>query len=90
MHRKRLLLGISVVVGLGLIWSGLAMAASPKRGGTLRVAYGNKISHHDYHTAPGYEMMWVAMNVGCGLINVTPDGEFVGDVATSWTVSADG
>lgn len=44
-----------------------------KRGGTLRVAYGNKISHLDFHTAPGYEMMWVAMNIGCGLVNITPD-----------------
>jgi peptide/nickel transport system substrate-binding protein len=78
------------IVSLMLIVSSFAIAAEPKRGGTLRVAYGNKISHHDYHTAPGYEMMWVAMNVGCGLINITPDGQFVGDAATSWDVSADG
>jgi ABC-type transport system substrate-binding protein len=35
-------------------------------------------------------MMWVAMNLGCGLVNITPDGQFVGDAATSWEVSADG
>ncbi|PON16240.1 hypothetical protein C2W62_19485 [Candidatus Entotheonella serta] len=60
-----------------------AVAQEPKRGGTLRVAfrvaYGNKVSHLDFHTAPGYEMMWVAMNIGCGLVNITPDGQFVGD-----------
>src|SRR5262245_52128125 len=66
-----------------------AEAQAPKRGGTLRVAYGNEIANLDFHTAPGYEMMWVAMNVGCGLINITPDGKFVGDAAESWSVSPD-
>src|SRR3989454_12125788 len=68
----------------------LSAAQAPKRGGTLRVAYGNEIAHLDFHTAPGYEMMWVAMNVGCGLVNITPDGKFVGDAAESWQVSPDG
>src|SRR5437870_10702168 len=65
-------------------------AQGPKRGGTLRVSYGNEIAHLDFHTAPGYEMMWVAMNVGCGLVNITPDGKFVGDAAESWQISPDG
>ncbi len=68
----------------------LAEAQTPKRGGTLRVSYGNEIANLDFHTAPGYEMMWVAMNVGCSLTNITPDGKFVGDAAESWTTSADG
>src|SRR6266849_602106 len=68
----------------------LSAAQAPKRGGTLRVAYGNEIAHLDFHTAPGYEMMWVAMNVGCGLINITTDGKFVGDAADSWQTSPDG
>jgi peptide/nickel transport system substrate-binding protein len=67
-----------------------ALAAEPKRGGTLRVSYGNEIANLDFHTAPGYEMMWVAMNVGCSLTNITPDGKFVGDAAESWTTSTDG
>src|SRR5256886_17100893 len=57
---------------------------------TLFRSYGNEIAHLDFHTAPGYEMMWVAMNVGCGLVNITPDGKFVGDAAESWQVSPDG
>jgi ABC-type transport system substrate-binding protein len=65
-------------------------AQAPKRGGTLRVSYGNEVANLDFHTAPGYEMMWVAMNVGCGLINITPDGKFVGDAAESWQVAPDG
>jgi peptide/nickel transport system substrate-binding protein len=72
-----------------LLVSSAALAQTPKRGGTLRVSYGNEIAHLDFHTAPGYEMMWVAMNVGCGLVNITPDGKFVGDVAESWQTSAD-
>ena len=35
-------------------------------------------------------MMWVAMNVGCSLVNITPDSKFVGDAAESWTMSSDG
>jgi peptide/nickel transport system substrate-binding protein len=72
-----------------LLVSSAALAQTPKRGGTLRVSYGNEIAHLDFHTAPGYEMMWVAMNVGCGLVNITPDGKFVGDVAESWQASPD-
>ena len=52
-----------------LLVSSAALAQTPKRGGTLRVSYGNEIAHLDFHTAPGYEMMWVAMNVGCGLVS---------------------
>src|SRR5438477_4887252 len=69
---------------------GGAEAQTPKRGGTLRVSYGNEIAHLDFHTAPGYEMMWVAMNIGCGLVNITPDGKFVGDAAESWSSTPDG
>jgi peptide/nickel transport system substrate-binding protein len=90
MYRRSLRFGFIAVVSLLLVVSGTVLAAGPKRGGTLHVAYGNKISHLDFHTAPGYEMMWVAMNIGCGLVNITPDGQFVGDAAESWQVSDDG
>jgi peptide/nickel transport system substrate-binding protein len=90
MHHRSWWPSIVVVVSLLIGWSGMAMAQTPKRGGTLRVAYGNEIAHLDFHTAPGYEMQWVAMNIGCGLVNITPDGQFVGDAAQSWEVSPDG
>jgi peptide/nickel transport system substrate-binding protein len=93
MRSRRLVRGLLVGSSL-LAWTVLvplnADAQSPKRGGTLRVSYGNEIAHLDFHTAPGYEMMWVAMNVGCGLVNITPDGKFVGDAAESWQMSPDG
>ena len=83
-----LLLAASLV----LLWIAVvaAPASAQKRGGTLRVSYGNEIANLDFHTAPGYEMMWVAMNVGCGLVNITPDGKFIGDAAESWQTSPDG
>ena len=90
MGRSSFRVGVVVCVLILIMSWGAALAAEPKRGGTLRVAYGNKVSHLDFHTAPGYEMMWVAMNIGCGLVNITPDGEFVGDAASSWEVSDDG
>src|SRR5262245_37359004 len=81
---------LATVLTLASLISTPVDAQTPKRGGTLRVSYGNEIAHLDFHTAPGYEMMWVAMNIGCGLVNVTPDGKFVGDAAESWQVTPDG
>ncbi len=87
--RLGLLIGVPVLLGLTVLLSSVPAEAQPKRGGTLRVSYGNEIAHLDFHTAPGYEMMWVAMNVGCGLVNITPDGKFVPDAAESWQISSD-
>jgi ABC-type transport system substrate-binding protein len=94
MSSRSLVRGILIGSMLGWIAAALlpqlAEAQAPKRGGTLRVSYGNEIANLDFHTAPGYEMMWVAMNVGCGLVDITPDGKFVGDAAESWQMSSDG
>jgi peptide/nickel transport system substrate-binding protein len=88
-HRRSYLLGLILLTASLAAPPTGAEAQAPKRGGTLRVSYGNEIAHLDFHTAPGYEMMWVAMNVGCGLVNITPDGKFVSDAAETWQVSAD-
>ena len=79
-----------VLTTLAILSSSQGFAAEPKRGGTLRVAYGNEIAGLDFHTTAGYEMIWVATNVGCGLLNPTPDGKFVPDAAESWQISPDG
>src|SRR5574342_888677 len=80
--RSRPPLASLLLMFIALTWTATASlsaeAQTPKRGGTLRVSYGNEVANLDFHTAPGYEMMWVAMNVGCGLVNITPDGKFVG------------
>src|SRR5207244_6309065 len=84
------LVALTALASIIVTFAVSADAQTPKRGGTLRVSYGNEIASLDFHTAPGYEMMWVAMNVGCGLLNITPDGKFVGDAAESWQMSPDG
>ena len=90
MRSRHFLSGLTALASILFLLSDQGLAQTPKRGGTLRVSYGNEIAHLDFHTAPGYEMMWVAMNVGCGLVNITPDGKFVGDAAESWQMSPDG
>jgi peptide/nickel transport system substrate-binding protein len=90
MRSARFSMASLVLIASIVSWTLAADAQTPKRGGTLRVSYGNEIANLDFHTAPGYEMMWVAMNVGCSLTNITPDGKFVGDAAESWTTSSDG
>src|SRR5262249_27238982 len=90
MRLQRLVFGMTALVALSLFLSGPILATGPKRGGTLRVAYGNEIAGLDFHTVPGYEMVWVATNIGCGLISITPDGKFIPDAAESWQISPDG
>ena len=91
MRSRQLLVGLFVAILASTIAAPpSADAQAPKRGGTLKVSYGNEVANLDFHTAPGYEMMWVAMNVGCSLVNITPDAKFVGDAAESWTTSPDG
>lgn len=91
MTPQRSLVGVLTGVLAALV---VVLAAAPaeaqKRGGTLRVAYGNDILGMDFHSQPGYEMLWVVSNIGCGLVRLTPDGQFVPDAAESWQVSPDG
>src|SRR2546425_9544831 len=75
MRLRRLVFGMTALVALSVSLSGPVLAAGPKRGGTLRVAYGNEISHLDFHTAPGYELVWRGLNINSGLIRRTPDGK---------------
>src|SRR6266568_3965843 len=90
MRLSRLLLALAATLVVALVVSGVSPAEAQKRGGMLRVAYGNEIAGLDFHTTPGYEMVWVATNIGCGLIGITSDGKFAPDAAESWTISPDG
>jgi peptide/nickel transport system substrate-binding protein len=90
MRSTRLLLGMTAALALALVLSHVDPASAQKRGGTLRVAYGNEIAGLDFHTTPGYEMVWVATNIGCGLVGITPDGTIIPEAAESWQVSPDG
>src|SRR5438132_740663 len=89
MRTRRALAGLLVAAAC-VVPPLFAEAQEPKRGGNLRVAYGNEISNLDFYTAPGYELNWVAMNIGCGLLGITPDGKFVPSAAESWQISPDG
>ena len=90
MGSRSLRLG-TIAALVAAIWlAGTPPAEAQKRGGTLRVAYGNEIAGLDFHTVPGYEMVWVATNIGCGLIGITPDGKFLPEAAESWQISPDG
>src|SRR5882672_5710391 len=88
--RPGLLLGVISIISSLALSPLFSEAQSPKRGGTLRVSYGNEIAHLDFYTAPGYELNWVAMNIGCGLLGITPDGKFIPEAAESWQISPDG
>src|SRR5881296_229297 len=80
----------AAALALAIVGADVGTAAAQKRGGTLKVAYGNEIAGLDMHVTAGYEMIWVATNIGCGLIGITPDGKFVPDAAESWQISPDG
>jgi peptide/nickel transport system substrate-binding protein len=90
MRSNRRLVGITALLGVAIVFASVTTAAAQKRGGTLRVAYGNEILGLDFHTVPGYEMVWVATNVGCGLISLAADGKIIPDAAESWQISPDG
>ncbi len=90
MRSHRLLLGMAAALAVAIVFADVTTASAQKRGGALRVAYGNEIAGLDFHTTPGYEMVWVATNIGCGLIGMTPDGKFVPDAAEAWQISPDG
>ena len=54
MNRRPFLLALTALVVSIVFVSSAALAQTPKRGGTLKVSYGNSISNLDFHTAPGY------------------------------------
>ena len=59
-HLLRLGSALIALAGLFVVLPMAADGQAPKRGGTLRVAYGNEILGMDFYTTPGYEMVWVA------------------------------
>ena len=53
MRSHRLLLGMAAALAVGVLFAGVTSASAQKRGGTLRVAYGNDILGLDFHTQIG-------------------------------------
>src|SRR5918996_3127243 len=79
-----------IAVGVWLSIVGLALSATPKRGGTLTVVHGVDISHFDVQSAPGYESVWINMNIHNSLLNLDKDLKVVPDLAKKWEASPDG
>jgi peptide/nickel transport system substrate-binding protein len=81
---------VMLVIGVGVGLTGLALEAAPKRGGTLTVVQGVDISHLDVQSAPGYESVWINMNIHNSLLNLDKDLNVVPDLAKKWEASPDG
>jgi peptide/nickel transport system substrate-binding protein len=91
MKRSILLtLCLVIVVGGGLALAREALGASPKGGGTLTVVHGVDISNFDVQAAPGYEVVWINMNIHNSLLTLDKDLKPVPDLAKRWEVSPDG
>src|SRR5437867_3618316 len=91
MKRSSILaLCVVMVVGGGLALARDALAASPKRGGTLTVVHSVDISNFDVQAAPGYEVVWINMNIHNSLLTLDKDLKPVPDLAKKWEVSPDG
>src|ERR671925_2074704 len=91
MKRSSILaLCLVMVVAGGLAWVREALGASPKRGGTLTVVHGVDISNFDVQAAPGYESVWINMNVHNSLLTLDKDLNPAPDLAKRWEVSPDG
>jgi len=79
-----------MVLGGGLALAREALGASPKRGGTLTVVHGVDISNFDVQAAPGYEVVWINMNIHNSLLTLDKDLQPVPDLAKRWEASPDG
>ena len=79
----------AVVVAPGTLLSGMAQAAEPKRGGTLRLGMGG--GHTTDSLDPGLHEDSMAINLEYQLrsylTEVAPDGQLVGELAESWEVA---
>ena len=88
--RHGIALWLFIVVWLCFLGAQSALGATPKRGGTLTVVQGVDISHLDVQSAPGYESVWINMNIHNSLLNLDKDLNIVPDLAKTWEASPDG
>ena len=84
MKRSSILaLCLVMVVGGGLALARDALGANPKRGGTLTVVHSVDISNFDVQAAPGYEVVWINMNIHNSLLALDKDLQPVPDLASA-------
>ena len=89
-RRSILVLGLVLLVAGWLTLAQDALGANPKRGGTLTVVHGVDISNFDVQAAPGYEVVWINMNIHNSLLTLDKDLQPVPELAQRWEVSPDG
>jgi ABC-type transport system substrate-binding protein len=89
-QRSVLGLGLVLLVGGWLTLAQAALGANPKHGGTLTVVHGVDVSNFDVQAAPGYESVWINMNIHNSLLTLDKDLNPVPDLAQRWDVSPDG
>ena len=94
MKWRTLLTGTTALVGLSALPWRVTMAGhkgesgTPKRGGTLRVAFASDIHAGRFQlnrmAPPGYESFWVSNNTHNALVTLDPEFKIVPDLAKSW------
>ncbi|MCP4937071.1 MAG: peptide ABC transporter substrate-binding protein, partial [bacterium] len=82
--------GMTIPMASGL-WTGEVSAATPKRGGTFRIAQhdGNTSDNHDPGQYVSFATIALAHTFRSYLTQINPDQSLGGDVATEWSASPD-
>ncbi len=85
---------LAVLVMAGLVYTGGSPAvggpATPVRGGTLVIAQGTDIDTTDVHVTASTPTISVMSHIKETLFDFSPEGKIVPELATGFTVSADG
>src|SRR5262249_4693797 len=91
MQQSRIIvLGLVLLVGGWLALAPDALGTTPKQGGTLTVVHSVDISNFDVQAAPGYEVVWINMNIHNSLLTLDKDLQPAPDLAQRWEASSDG
>lgn len=100
MQRRTFVTGTMALTGLTALPWRIAMAGhkgesgTPKRGGTLRVAFASDIHAGRFQLnrlgPPGYETFWVSNNTHNALVTLDPAFNIIPDLATSWDIIDNG
>ncbi|MCP4979157.1 MAG: peptide ABC transporter substrate-binding protein, partial [Gammaproteobacteria bacterium] len=82
--------GMTIPMASGL-WTSEVAAATPKRGGTFRIAQhdGNTSDNHDPGTYVSFATIALAHTFRAYLTQINPDQTLGGDVATEWSATPD-
>jgi len=88
---RRAFLGTTAAVAASSMIGGKSFAATPKKGGTLRygVGHGSTTDTLDPGLFENDFTIGMCYTMHNHLAEITPDGELVGEIAESWSASAD-